>query len=333
MNFAQRRGVKSKGAKANQDTSLAQSRLTIHSLHNNVPRDLFSASITARSSILQFSLKGKQSHKVTAEFFKVEVGCMRGVIQSGFSSSTSSYPEILRRCARKVIALSIAMALLNLSVIVAYGAAAMNSRTASGLIVVDGVVTINGARATSGQTIFAASSITTEKQSETVLNLDNRARLRLDEETAFALESSRSGIFGSLDSGGVRGFVPAGIRAEIKTADASLTPDPTQPAAFTIKVEPCSTTLSVQTGRVEIRAWNSVRYIAAGESFSTAESAPMPPPQQNFSHRKRLGLWLGIGAAIGVLIVVLSGRHHEVQAPAPIGCGVTVGSDIVGGCR
>jgi hypothetical protein len=49
MNFAQRRGVKSKGAKANQDTSLAQSRLTIYSLHNNVPRDLFSASITARS--------------------------------------------------------------------------------------------------------------------------------------------------------------------------------------------------------------------------------------------------------------------------------------------
>ncbi|MDX6559607.1 MAG: hypothetical protein QOF72_2656 [Blastocatellia bacterium] len=258
---------------------------------------------------------------------------MRRVIQSGFSSSTSSQPEILRRYARKVIALSIATALLNLSMVVAYGAAAMNSRTASGLIVVDGVVTINGARATSGQTIFAGSSITTKKQSETILNLDNRARLRLDEETAFVLESSRSGIFGSLDSGGVRGFVPAGIRAEIKTADASLAPDPAQPAAFTIKVESCSTTLSVQTGRVEIRAGNSVRSISAGESFSTAESAPIPPPQQNFSRHKRLGLWLGIGAAIGVLVVVLSGRHHEVQAPAPIGCGVTVGSDIVGGCR
>jgi hypothetical protein len=258
---------------------------------------------------------------------------MRSVRQPGLSGSTFFQTEILRRCARKVIALSIATALLNLSVIVACGAAAINSRTASGLIVVDGVVTINGVRATSGQTIFSASSITTEKQSETILNLDNRARLKLAEETAFVLESSRAEIFGSLDFGGVRGFVPAGIRAEIKTADASLAPDPAQPAAFTIKVEPCSTTLSVQTGRVEIRAWNSVRSIAAGESFSTAESVPMPPPQQNFSHRKRLGLLLGIGAAIGVLIVVLSGRHHEVQAPAAVGCGVSIGSDFIGGCR
>ncbi len=218
-----------------------------------------------------------------------------------FSISTFIGENNLRRRARKLVALSIATA----------------------LITIDGIVTINGSRAMSGQTVFSGSRITTETRSESLLDLDNQARLKLGGETTLTLEFSDARLSGSLDDGGINGFVPTGIRAQIKTADAMVATNPAQPAAFTIQVGSCSTTLSVQTGRVEIRAWNSVRSVGAGESFSTAESIP-PAPQQNLSHRKRVGLFIGIGAAVGVLLIVLTGRYQQPQPPDDFGGCVTV---------
>jgi ferric-dicitrate binding protein FerR (iron transport regulator) len=236
-----------------------------------------------------------------------------------FSISTFMGNHNLRRRARNLLALSIATALVNLSAAIAFGSPTIDSQTHSGLITVVGLVTINGSRAISGQTVFSGSSITTETRSESLLCLDNQARLKIDGETALTLEFSHSGLSGSLGDGGISGFVPAGIRAQIKTADALVDTIPAQPAAFTIQAGSCSTTLSVQTGQVEIQVWNSVKSVGAGESFSTAESIP-PAPQQNLTKRKLVGLSIGIGAALGVLLFVVTGRHHQTQTPDGIGC-------------
>src|SRR5229473_1554983 len=92
-----------------------------------------------------------------------------------FSISTFIGENNLRRRARKLVALSIATALVNLYAAVAFGSPTIDSQTHSGLITIDGIVTINGSRAMSGQTVFSGSRITTETRSESLLDLDNQA--------------------------------------------------------------------------------------------------------------------------------------------------------------
>jgi ferric-dicitrate binding protein FerR (iron transport regulator) len=212
-----------------------------------------------------------------------------------------------------------ALSTMNLFGLVAFGSSKNPVPRQSAMIKTDGIVTINGTRATSGQTVFSGSSITTEMQSESLINLDNQARLKLNEATALTLAFSRFGLTGSLSDGQVNTSVPAGFRAEIKTADASVITSPAEPATFSIRVDACSTNLSVQTGQVEVRAWNRVHSVRAGESFSTAEVFPAAP-QQNLSQRKRLGLFVGIGAAVGVLLIVLTGHHDQPQTENFGGC-------------
>lgn len=218
----------------------------------------------------------------------------------------------LRRAARRAVAIWIATAILNLCTTVAFASPKLDSQVPTGMTTIGGVVTIDGSLAISGQTLFSDSSIVTAERSESTLYLGNLTRLKLYAESTLTLEFSRSTLSGSLEKGSLRGFVPIGVRAEIVTADASIATDPDQPTAYSIQVEPGSTTISVETGRVEVRAGNSLRSITAGESFSTGYSTPPSPgPPQNTNNRKWVWVFLGIGAAVAVLVVAIAGRDNE----------------------
>ena len=221
----------------------------------------------------------------------------------------------LRCGGRRAVAIWLATALLNLCTTAVFASPRLDSPLATGMTTVKGVVTIDGSPAISGQTIFSGSSIVTAERSESTLYLGNLTRLNLYDESKLTLEFSRSSLSGSLEQGSLRGFVPSSVRVDIVTADASIATDAGQPAAFSIQVESGNTTISVETGRVEIRTGNSLRSITAGESFSTGYGGPPSPgPQQNPSNRKRVRLFLGIGAAIAVLVVAIIGRDHEDES-------------------
>jgi ferric-dicitrate binding protein FerR (iron transport regulator) len=160
------------------------------------------------------------------------------------------------------------------------------------------------------------------------LDLGNLARLKLYAESTLTVEFSRSTLLGSLNQGSLHSFVPAGVRADIVAARASIVSDPVQPAAFSIQVDAGNATISVETGRVEVRAGNRVRTVSAGERFSTAADAqPLPEPQQNVNKRKLIWLFLGIGAAVAVLVVAITGRDNE----PPCDGGAVVLSPTAGG--
>ena len=214
-----------------------------------------------------------------------------------------------RRGGRKAIALMIATAILSLYATANSATPKLNSKTSMGTITINGIVQINGSRVVSGQTLFSGSNIRIGPESESTLDLGNLARLKLEAETSLTLESSDLGLSASLDNGTMRALVPGGIRGGITTADASITTDAGQPAVFSVLVDSCSTTLSVQTGRVEIRFGDNVRSVASGQSFSTGGSPIPPGPQQNLSNRKRVGLVIGIGGAIAILLIALT--HEE----------------------
>lgn len=215
---------------------------------------------------------------------------------------------------KQFIALLIVATTLNVSIAVA--SPTMQVRPLTGLIRTGGMVTLNGQRAYPGQTIFSGCTITTERQAWSIIRLENSARFTLNEATALALEFSPSGLLGSLSEGEMDGFVPTGLRAEIKTADALVFNNPAQPATFVIRAEACNTRVSVQTGQVEVRAWDRVQSVRAGESFSTAEKFPTAP-QQNLSQRKRIGLIIGIGATLGVLLIALMGHDQKTPDDRP----------------
>src|SRR5204862_370398 len=149
-----------------------------------------------------------------------------------------------------------------------------------GTITINGIVNINGSPVMSGQTLFSGSNIRVGPESESALELGNLVRLKLEAETSLMLESSDLGLSASLDKGSVRALVPGGIRGSITTPDASITTDGSQPAAFTLRVDSCSTTLSVQAGQVKMRSANYERSLRVGETLSTG-AAQLPSGTQN----------------------------------------------------
>src|ERR1044072_1987617 len=171
--------------------------------------------------------------------------------------------NIIRR-ARRVFALLAAAALLNAAG-PAHAAEAAPRRATSGQVPLAAGRTLDGLPAVMGQTVFPGSSFDTAEHSRGMLELGNRARLDLSGETTLRLDFSDESLSGALGAGGARVSVPRNIAASLTTADASVVSDTAEPALFTLQVSAEGTTLTVQTGRVEMRAGGAARPVGARE--------------------------------------------------------------------
>jgi ferric-dicitrate binding protein FerR (iron transport regulator) len=233
-------------------------------------------------------------------------------------------PRNWRRTVRQAVARLIATAILSTYASAGSAAPTLKSKSAIGTVTVDGVIQVNGSPAISGQTLFSGSSIRTSTESESTLELGNLARLKLEAETSLMIESSTLGLSASLDEGALRAFVPAGVQAGIITPDARITTDASQPAAFNVRVDSCSTTLSVQAGQVKIRSANYERSLLAGETLSTGDAQLPSGTQHNLSNGKKVGFVIGIGGVIAILVIALTREEPVVEgsfggtvAPSP----------------
>ena len=225
--------------------------------------------------------------------------------------------RILLNVVRRVIALSVATALLNVTMIAA--AVLSRSESSMGIINIVGVVKINGQNAMSGQTVFANSSVLTAANSESLIEYGNLARLKLEAESDLTVDASQQRIAGSLRKGRMLGSLPAGVSLDFQTADFSIATDAGNPVTFSVHTQECEgTSLSVSEGAVAIRTGDKVRTLKTGDNFSTFVDATTQGAPQNFSHRKRVGLIIGISAAVTILLIAVIGRDHEVAAPG--GC-------------
>ncbi len=194
-----------------------------------------------------------------------------------------------------------------------------------GIVTVTGSVSINGRDAISGQSLFPTSTIVTSVESESLIEFVSSARLKIEAQSDLTVNSSSARISGMLNDGRLAGFLPASVLLDFKTADASITTRTLEPVMFSIQSGECSgTTLIVQTGSLDIHAAGSLHTVKAGESFSTAPNSSSPQTSQNnFSHRKRVGLLIGIGATIGIILAVVLGRNDN-QKNLFGGCVITL---------
>ncbi len=205
-----------------------------------------------------------------------------------------------------------------------FTAAARPASTSTGVIRVAGTVMIDGVAVRSGQTIFSGSQITTAEGAESIIDLGKLTRLRLLPESDFSLDFSRARISSTLRAGILRGFIPAGLAANIRTAGGELITDPGQATEFTVQVTGEDTQVWVKTGQVELRAENKLKAIGAGEVFTTAGgSQTAPEDDEGLTTKQKVGIFAAIGGAAALLLVVLHGREKQEELDFG-GCGIVV---------
>lgn len=223
----------------------------------------------------------------------------------------------LRRRGRQALALGIAAAMLSIPALVVLGAPSSDTRASTGQIIVVGNVSVNSTPALTGQTLFSGSTISTNEDSQSLVQLGNSARLRLNAETSLAIGFSDSSVSGTLAKGSLDYDSPAGVSGVITTADGIIVPDSRDQAQFQVQVVDGKTFVSVTAGKVEMRNGDKVRSLSAGESYSTAPSSAMP--QQNGMNGKKKAALIIIFGGAAVLIIWLITRDNGCKVFSPAG--------------
>ena len=238
-----------------------------------------------------------------------------------------------RRSARQAIALCLVAVVLHLSTMAAFASDESPLAFATGEVTAAGDVSVNGAPAITGQTLFSGSVIATTQNSLSTLSLSNLSRLELTAETTLKLDFSAANVAGSLDTGQVRVSVPPALSASITTANASIMADAAAPAVFNIEVERGTTTVSVQAGRVEMRVGDRTHVVAAGESLAASANSVVEPPAQSSNRRRRAAWWLiGAGVVATVVIILLATRDDAELPPSPPCTPITLSPSGLPGC-
>lgn len=214
---------------------------------------------------------------------------------------------LLTRPVRRLTALALATIVLTTG---GFSSPRPGLEKSTGFITGTGVVTIDGLPALSGQTLFSPTDINSLEKSSASIELRNLVHLTLSAKTHLALEFSKQNVLISLRDGQIVASIPAGVQVHITTADTSLLTEGSEPVVFTIRVDGCSTALSVQRGAATIRVGDKVHSLVAGEEFSTAPGS-QAVPQKSSNREKQIGLVIGIGAAVAILFAVLAGRSDN----------------------
>lgn len=144
----------------------------------------------------------------------------------------------------------------------------------SGELTVSGNVSVDGAQATSGATLFSNSAITTAENSSAIVTLGKLGRVELLPNSALSLSFTETGLTGSLTAGRVVVSSASGTSAVITTKDGSAVADNSLANNFTVDVSCGNTTVATQSGRVELRGGNDSKQIAAGNQDSTGTAQP-----------------------------------------------------------
>lgn len=176
-----------------------------------------------------------------------------------------------------------------------------------------GEVSVNGSQAISGLTVFPDSIVSTAERSSATVNFGRLGRTELAPNSTVKLGFTGSGHSISLDSGRVRVSVPADYAASVLVKDGSVVADASQPAVFTVDMKDGRTLISTEAGRVEFRAGNEIKSIAAGEELLVGAATPSTAAAS--SRRRRRALWILLGVSIAIVITVIALNVGDDEEP------------------
>lgn len=183
-----------------------------------------------------------------------------------------------------------------------------------------GLVQVNGEEAVSGATVFPGSKFTTAKGSGAVLNLGELGRVRLSPETASLINFGEQSLGGALDAGVITVSKPEGVSALFSTKDGQVLAGKDSAAVFTLSVKGGNTVVKTEAGHVELRAGETTKVIAAGQTGTTGTGNTDDDDDEPDTD----GLfWLGVagftGAVVGAIIWAVTRDDDGNNVPgAPI---------------
>ena len=138
---------------------------------------------------------------------------------------------------------------------VAWGLSPQRAETPKLKIDGPGPVTVNGTSAISGATVFSDSTVTTAKGSSAVVSLGKLGRVELKPETTAKLTFTDSNF-------------------TLTTGDGQITAAGDKKTEVTVDTSCGNTWVAVKKGRVELRAGDTVKQIAAGGQDTAGTTRP-----------------------------------------------------------
>ena len=221
---------------------------------------------------------------------------------------------ISRLCGRKPITLALAVAVLCVQSMVALAA----QQGPTGDLSVVGEVSVNGTSAISGATVFSDSTVTTGQNSSAVVSLGKLGRVELLPNSSLKLSFTESSVSGMLSSGRVRVSSSTGVNASISTKDGMAVADANQPNVFMVDLECGNTLVSTQSGRVELRAGETVKQIAAGNQDTVGQATPgtrctrfQQADMEGLGGGALAALLLAVGGAVAAAIIASQDDDFE----------------------
>ncbi len=215
-----------------------------------------------------------------------------------------------RTWSRTPISLALALAIVCTYSMVALAAPQQGQTGPTGDLSVVGEVSVNGTSAISGATVFSDSTVTTAQNSSAVVSLGKLGRVEVLPNSSLKLSFNDTGVSAMLDSGRVRISSSSGVAATVTTKDGAAVADNSQANVFMVDVECGNTVVSTQSGRVELRAGNSVKQIAAGGQDTAGTATPgtrctrfQQPEMRGLSGGAMAALLLAAGGAIAAAII------------------------------
>jgi hypothetical protein len=217
---------------------------------------------------------------------------------------------ISKTWSRKPIAVCVAVAILSVYSMVVLASPA--AKAPSGELSVSGQVTVNGENALTGGTFFSDSSMTTADKSSATVNLSKMGRVELAANSGLKMSFTETSLMGQLDNGSANVSTLAGISVNFTTKGGVVVVDGSQPTSFTVEVVNGITTLKTHSGVAQLRAGDTVKQVAAGESAMAGTPNPKDDPGDDDD--KMSGgelaalLLLGAGAIAGIIYAASHGN-------------------------
>lgn len=176
-----------------------------------------------------------------------------------------------------------------------------------------GAASINGARATSGQTVFPDSLISTAEKDKATISLGELGRVELSPNSSIKLGFNDSANSVALDAGQVRVSAATGYSTTVTTKDGLAVADKSQASMFTVNVTNGQTFISTQQGKVEFHTGNEIKSIAAGEELLAGAAAT--PAAATAASARRKTLWILFGISVAVLVTALIVNANDDDEP------------------
>lgn len=223
---------------------------------------------------------------------------------------------ISRTWSRTPLALCLAIAVLSTYSMVAL--AAQDKMAAE--LTASGEVSVDGAKAITGATVFSGSTITTGQNSSAIVSIGKLGRVELLPNSSLKLTFNETGVTGSLEAGRVRVTSAAGSMSSVTTKDGAVVADNTQSNAYTVDVECGNTIVTTQAGRVELRAGNEVKPVAAGQEATAGQAQPgtrctrlRTEGMKGLSGGGLAALLLAAGGAIAAAIIAATSDNNDLN--------------------